>query len=392
MGPKLSRPQWCSPNFVTMEHINEVQRKLEKLNGPSKAKEEDIESNRELALNVCSSLFTMFIACLTRARDRCKRTFFEDIGFLFYNWSNCGVSLQQEKTEFIWNKDQEPTMSMESIGDATVTIIGKSDESEVRKSNMATWERLINENRSLTLLVAYQVSVQDANQKKKDEPQQNDNDESQIQPPKQAIPTSGDQATSGDRHSTIRTMYRAFNLLDISMNFFCSFCGCKMNDTRYDIIASSKDSFRSIFALASLLRSWISDLIKEYNENGPKVFIQRFETKGDGDPDQMSVYDLFPSHSHMNKLFSNCLSLSITAFTEDCLQPKYCTRFKTAGRGNALALSDSDDEGEDEDENVTDQHDDEDFSAGDDDLVPEFLKTNDNDGNNDDRTEDGRAE
>ena len=65
-------------------------------------------------------------------------------------------------------------MSVEAIGDAKVMIVGKSNEVEVRKTNMSLWSDLINQNPSFTLLVCYEVCVRtDRHEKNVDKVEEN---------------------------------------------------------------------------------------------------------------------------------------------------------------------------------------------------------------------------
>ncbi len=297
-GPKVRRPQWSFPQFITLEHVNEVQTRLENIqgDGKSRVKEENVEIDRELALNVCGCLFTKMTNLMTKARDRCKRTLFEDIGFLFCNWAKCGVTVDQFQTEFVWNVEHDATRSLDSISDATLMIIGRSNEDDVRRSNMNMWMNMITQNRSFTLLVAYQVSVHKTGVKK------GAKRSAQITVGQSA---DGKQGADGKEGSvTNKQMYRAFNLFDIALNFYCSYCGCKMNDTRYDILSSSTQSFRTIYSMASLLRKWIEELVSEYRKVGPSAFIHQPDTNRNKENKDLCIYDFFPSYTRMQSTLS----------------------------------------------------------------------------------------
>lgn len=161
----MDRPTWCSATFITSEHIKEVQHRLEKIQTSEsrmvkpeprvKSSGQNTEDDRNLALNVCSCLFTKMTSVLTKARERCRRTFFEEIGFLFYNWDNCGIPLDQTKTEFIWNVEGLPVMSADSVPEACEDM-GSDDE---ESGNSTVWDKLLNSNPELTLLACYEVSV-----------------------------------------------------------------------------------------------------------------------------------------------------------------------------------------------------------------------------------------
>ena len=94
-------------------------------------------------------------------------------------------------------------------------------------------------------------------------------------------------------------------------------------------MASSADSFRVFFSMASLLRHWITELIKDFEEYGPASFSRSFRNQGDRKEDHMDIHDLFPCTSRMETtLFTNCLSLNEDEFMDDCFDEKYTQRFK----------------------------------------------------------------
>ncbi len=324
VGPKLKRPRWCSNDFIRSEHITEVQRRSETLqtsDSKGKSHEGKQDVDRELALNVCACVQSKITNALTRARERCRRTFYEHIGFLFYDWSLCGIDLRQSETEFIWNADTEPPFSLESIADATEMVIGKSIEKEVKESNMKVWNNLINKTSGFTLLVSYYVSVKPKVRKTKKadtKPKQNQtsDDDSSIR---------SDPLSEGTIEAETKRIYRAFNLLDIAENFYSSYCNSK-SDAHYEIMYSSVHSFKVMFSFASVLRKWLSELIEKFEERGPVTFRDEFNHR----TAKAGFYDLYPSHSRLHStLMSNCLSLSREEFLDDCLSEKYLGRFKS---------------------------------------------------------------
>lgn len=89
-GKKLSsfdmmakRPRWCANKFITTKHINTAQERIENVqraDGQVKTREKSAEgeneSDRYLALSICSFLFTLMTSVLTRERESCKINFF----------------------------------------------------------------------------------------------------------------------------------------------------------------------------------------------------------------------------------------------------------------------------------------------------------------------------
>lgn len=331
-GKKIQKPIWCTDQFITPAHINLVQQRIEKLHKYEDKTKVNIfgdEGNNELALNVCACLFTRMTSELTRARDRCKRTFFEQLGFLFCNWKDCGISLRQEMSEFIWLTDSSSAMGIESIPDASTYRIGRGDDERVRQANFSIWNDIIKKNPEFTLLVCYEVCVRQPKAKGAREAREIGSDDEETE-------SSADQNESPDppvAHSLdgdVCFMYRAFNLLDVAAHFYTTYCGNRIIDNDIYIIGASAHSFRSFFAMASMMRHWLSKVIEDYKLNGPPTFTKHYNQRKNRTDLTMFMYELFPSISRMTTtLFQNCLSLSTEEFDDDCLDEKYCSRFKS---------------------------------------------------------------
>ena len=82
--------------------------------------------------------------------------------------------------------------------------------------------------------------------------------------------------------------------------------------------------------MALLLKKWVSELIDDFDSYGPPIFAERFTSSNRKDDSDLSFNELFPSTTRMHTtLASNCLTLSKEEYGDDCLDRKFCARFKS---------------------------------------------------------------
>ena len=184
--------------------------------------------DRGLALKVCACLFSTMTSVLTKARERerCRRTLFEEVGFLFCCWSNFNVSLDQEKNEFIWNFEGSSGMTVDTITDAEEYIVGKGDREDVEKRNSKLWDELINNNPDLTLMVCYEISVRgessNTGKKQANEDASDGEHESHLVGSERLVEGAGPASSQSQKglEGELRKIYRPFNMLDVACHFF----------------------------------------------------------------------------------------------------------------------------------------------------------------------------
>lgn len=332
---KIERPFWCMPNFIEKAHINAVQVRLEKLQSQnkdtkSKSKASNSDTDDEIPSVIAMKVFQTVTSWLTKARERSKKVFFDELGFLFSHWGSFGVSLDQNSLEFIWGShESEDGFDYTIVPEARVVKEGDDVES-VMRSNMLAWKDMLDRNRQFVLLTAYTVAIR-ADKEKPSEHEVDDSDTqsaSKYFSAKEGNPDNvlkiADPGQSGD----IRVVYRAFNLLDVGLQFISSYSGHRTNGVVYEILASSKNSFRCVYAIASLFKDLVGILIDDFNTSGPSIFKEGGHTKGE-EVFGINLQSLFPSQSKMTaSLCTSCLCMTADEYKDDCLEDSIKARFR----------------------------------------------------------------
>ncbi len=356
----IVRPFLCTPNFIRKKHLDVIQSKLEiKGNQANGQRNSMNDENEELALEVATKLFSSVTSLLTRARERCKKTLYECIGFLFSNWASFGVTLNQTNTEFVWNVENCDTYFDRSMPNAKVMEVNSGQSTECHKENMEIWKQILDNNKDFILLVSYEVSIKAGKAVGADSVGNVYKEEDHSTMQTDGASSSDSTVNPKDSCSNlngleVRRIYRAFNLLDTAAQFLSSYCGGRANDVVYDLFGSSKDSFRSVYGLACLLKHWMSNLVDDFNATGPSAFIPDYEVQTERLIDGLGLYNMFPGQSRMRSTLANiCLCLSPEEFNDDCLEEQHRTRFPRY-RTNEEAHSDENSNETPESNNISD--------------------------------------
>lgn len=342
---KIDRPFWCKLNYVRSEHLEEVQRRLETLHSherKGKGKVTDLQEDHQLAICVSKKIFNLMTTVLTRSRERSKKLLFEQIGFLFTYWPSYGVTLNQKRTKFVWaSEDTYEESEFDSIAPpyATEVELNSSEQYRrtVKKDNNLKWTKLLSDNSQFLLFARYEVSVRtvkDTKNSKNSNRQptsvQDDSleDDESSEAPFSNSPKVPDDEIEKYVHAVaegdVRTMYRAFNILDISAQFISNYCSSKYNDHGFDIFCSSPDIFRLVVSIAILMKKWIRKLVEDYNEEGPTAFIEGESDSKNREIESYNFSKMFPCHTKKHSiLFRNCLGVSKEEFSDDCLEQKF---------------------------------------------------------------------
>lgn len=145
----------------------------------------------------------------------------------------------------------------------------------MKTANIKAWIELLKNNKQFLLFATYEVSTprdkdnredkgQSCAQTNKDQlPTDFCDDESET--PSKLSCTSVDEIEKYVKESSegkVEVMYRAFNILDKSLQFLYTFFNSRSNEDGCDIISCSPDYLRVIYAVAALLKKWIDELLE----------------------------------------------------------------------------------------------------------------------------------
>ena len=423
---KLDRPFWCAPKFIDKAHIELVQHRSENLQSKEARTRAQAQSKDEVPVLAADMILSSVTSWMSRARERAKKCLFEELGFLFVNWSSFDVKCNQSRMEFVWEKEIDNIgFDYDCVQDAKVINVHKSDTEveSTKRYNLNQWTAMIDKNSQFILLVAYDVWVRTEKQTKRDKDGTVDdkakNDEASNKDGTVDDRARDDEASNSGgsdgrgteqetesssatqpvtqpveetyKQGRRETMYRSFNLLDTALLFLSSYCGYKTAQTDYPILGSSINSLRAIYAFAHLFREWVLHLVEDYNMNGPAGFFEGKDEQNNHITNNLvnglSMHHLFPCFSKKKSaLFTSCLHLTPEEFNADCFDERRKMRFsryRTELRSKQLEEQQCNHGGSDkdrDDDNESDEDEEHDSNDFLDDDVDHDLDNNDEEG------------
>lgn len=357
---KIERPFWCAHKFVGKEQLDTVQTRLENVQSKdlkTKCKTASTLPNDELSIFAASKVFQSVTSWLTKARERAKKSIYEQLGFLFSNWSEIGLSgFEQDRIEFMWEKESNDIgFVYEDVPQAQVIRSDLCNEKSVQRYNSLQWSAMLDKNQHFIVHVAYKVEVRKEKERKTDRDDKKDNSDDDST--WKGSDVNNSDSTDADR----RTMYRTFNLLDVALQFLAAYCNYKSTEDSLTLLACSQNSFKCVYSFACVLKNWVDEQVKQYKLHGPVVFQKATDDKNDhflsGSNKDMNLmlHHLFPCQSKMiASLLTSCLFLTDEEYRDDCLSDTVRERFRCYQREKQMLANSSETNDETVDREVED--------------------------------------
>lgn len=312
-------PAWLKGDFINSKHINDARLKTEETNGKNGEENHVLKfrnpsnTDEEVPIVAATLLYKKFIQKLNSARMCVKAGFFDEIGYLFVDWKQFGALADQSTMKLTWGRKKnfackyDDFMAIPESVPCYSSGVGEEDEenqiSSTNQKNRRLLCALMKDCPEMIVQVHHQVCIR-KHAKKLDEKKrvttkpdpyaddltvpENSQTESQIYDSSESTDTQSESTKRTDSSQDDgdfemkETLQRKINLIDISCRFLSCYGSQVLHRSPASFLCSSKDSLRSIYALAVLLKRLLSKAINalEVNEAGSGAILDNTHVNG----------------------------------------------------------------------------------------------------------------
>ena len=177
---RLVQPPWLRPGYITKQHCKKVKLMKERRGSgdkPNKKVSEkmqanpDFISNDDMAVHAVTKMYSLLTSQLHKCRDALKITFFDEVGYVFTNWSNLDSAVDQSTLRIWWDSteqknirfDEIPTSKICSYAERKKQICEDDDSRVVNMFNQNCFQKSIDADLSFRLWVEHTVQIRDDN-------------------------------------------------------------------------------------------------------------------------------------------------------------------------------------------------------------------------------------
>ena len=248
----IHKPLFLNPGYITAEHCAQVaEAKDGRVPEKKKAKKEyGYISRQEVALHAVHRLYTIITNMLHDRRMDGKRTFFEELGYLFISWSEHKSSVSQKGMKIWWDQTEKKNVRFTDLEDMITVdyaerkrqVCEDDDELACNKRNMSKIDRTIAEHPYLVLYAEHEVAV-------KQDDDMGNRKRSAVQP-------------------SVMILKRSFNLLHVACKMISEYCGMGSCSRIATFLSCHRYSFRCAFVVAHFIRELCELFVDEFRHNG----------------------------------------------------------------------------------------------------------------------------
>jgi len=232
----ISKPSWLDVNFIKPEHIRYAKARLETVQTTrTSVKAGTVPTAADIAKHGCRRIYQCLISFLHTGRDKARTSFFEDLGFLFSDWSlgegdfeGCEANVQFA---------DETAGAMVDVGEAlasipatrTSTRVGNEDDERVDIFNKMVLAQFYVDHKEMVVIADYEVYV-----------------------------VKNGNSTRKRQGGEKRALRRAMNIAEVALNFCSFFCQCYSTEA---FLRSNKDSLTCVYVVALVFRELVESYI-----------------------------------------------------------------------------------------------------------------------------------